>query len=136
MKTLKYFLAVFALMMAGHVCAQTNLDDLSDKELSMKFDQKIKELNAEINLVKTKMKGDKLNSDLKTQMVQLKNEVKVVKQNKKIVDTAIKKRDKADKAIAAAETAQKKAEEAKQKALKAKKEAEEAARKAILLRKE
>lgn len=134
MKSFKFILLAALMLFAGKSFAQKPLDELSDKELSARFDQQIKELNAELNLVKTKLKGDKLNTELKTRQVQIKNEIKQVKENKKIVDKAIKTQAKADKAISAAETAQKKAEEAKDKAMKLKKEAEEAARKALHLR--
>lgn len=137
MKLIKTTLFAALMLFAGQTYAQSQqpLSEMSDKELSAYFGQKADELNAEIKLVKTQIKGDKLNENYKTKLVQLKNELSKVKNNKSIVDKAIKTQNKADKAIAAAEAAQKKAEEAKDKALKLKKEAEEAARKALYLRK-
>ncbi len=137
MKLIKTTMFAALMLFAGQTYAQSQqpLNEMSDKELSAYFGQKAAELNAEIKLVKTQIKGDKLNENYKTKLVQLKNELSKVKNNKSIVDKAIKTQNKADKAIQAAETAQKKAEEAKDKALKLKKEAEEAARKALYLRK-
>lgn len=137
MKLIKTTMFAALMLFAGQTYAQSQqpLSEMSDKELSAYFGQKADELNAEIKLVKTQIKGDKLNENYKTKLVQLKNELSKVKNNKSIVDKAIKTQNKADKAIQAAEAAQKKAEEAKEKALKLKKEAEEAARKALYLRK-
>lgn len=137
MKLIKTTMFAALMLFAGQTYAQSQqpLSEMSDKELSAYFGQKADELNAEIKLVKTQIKGDKLNENYKTKLVQLKNELTKVKNNKSIVDKAIKTQNKADKAIQAAEAAQKKAEEAKDKALKLKKEAEEAARKALYLRK-
>lgn len=137
MKLIKTTLFAAMMLMAGQSFAQAQqpLEDMTDKELSAHFKQKADELNAEIKLVKTQIKGDKLNEAYKTKLVQLKNELAVVKSNKAIVDKAIKTQSKADKAIEAAEAAQKKAEEAKEKAMKLKKEAEDAARKALYVRK-
>lgn len=136
MKAIKIVFLFAMFFMGTQAFAQKtiNLVDASDKELSDYFKQQADELNAEIKLVKTKLKGDKLNGELKGQLVQLQNNVKRVKENKKIVDNAIKAQAKADKDIAKAEKMQKQAEQAKQKAMESKKKAEEAARRALTIR--
>ena len=69
MKTFKLMIA--ALLLMGSTCVYAddrNLDEMTDKELSSYFQQKMDELNAEIKLINTKLKADKENVDLHKQL--------------------------------------------------------------------
>lgn len=135
MKTFKLMLA--ALLMMGSTCVwadDRSIEDMSDKELSAHFAQRMNELKAEIKLVNTKLKADKDNVDLHKQLNNCKSELNTIKQNKKVVDNAIKTRDKADKAIDKAEKAIQKAEKLKEQATNLAKKAETAAREALKAR--
>jgi len=135
MKALRFMIA--ALLLMGSTCVwadDANLEDMTDKEVSAHFQQKIDELNAEIKLINTKLKADKENVDLHKNLVQCKNDLATFKSKKKIVDNSIKTRAKADAAIVKAEKAIQKAEQLKQKAKDMAKMAETAAREALKVR--
>lgn len=135
MKTLKFMITALLLMGSSCVMAQSqDFDRMTDKQLSAYYQQRINELNAEIKLVNTKLKNDKENVDLHKQLNNCKAELNISKQNKKVLDNAIKTRAKADKAIEAAEKAIQKAEKAKEKARELAKKAETAAREALKTR--
>lgn len=135
MKTIKFLLCAMLLMGSSCVWAQSpSLEDMTDKQASAYFQQKINELNAEIKLVNTKLKADKSSVELHNQLDNCKKELSIAKRIKKTIDTSIKEREKADKALAAAEKAMEKAEKAKEKAKEQAKKAETAAREALKAR--
>ena len=128
-------LAALLLMGSTSIYADDrNLESMTDKELSQHFAQRTDELNAEIKLIQTKLKADKNNVELHTQLNNCKSELTCVKNNKKIVDNAIKTRAKADAAVEKAEKAIQKAEKLKEQAKELAKKAETAAREALKAR--
>ena len=86
--------------------------ELSDKALSAQYKQEIDILSSEIKTLKVKLKADKANSDFKKELAVKEVELKEVKANKKIIDSAIKSKAASEKAQKKAEKAQKKAEKA------------------------
>ena len=86
--------------------------ELSDKALSAQYKQDIDVLSSEIKTIKIKLKADKGDSDLKKNLAVKQVELKELKADKKIIDTAIKSKAASEKAQKNAEKAQKKAEKA------------------------
>lgn len=134
MRIIKFAVFAFCMFCASSAFAQSDLSQMSNKELSQHFGQEIDILNQKIKLVKMQLKADKDNKEHQSEMSKLQVELKKAKDNKKIIDNAIKTEQKANAAIKNAEKMQKKAEEAKQKAEEMKDKAAEAARKAIQVR--
>lgn len=135
MKKIKFMVVAMLMMCSTSAFAQRDINQMNDKELSAWYGQQIDEMNAKIKLVKTQIKGDKANVELQTELTKLNAEVKKAKEDKKVIDNAIKAEAKAEKAIENAEKMAQKAEKAKKDAERMKKEAAEAARKALQIRK-
>ena len=103
---------------------------LSDKELSEYFALKVNQIKAEMKVIKVQLKADQTNGELNNQLITKQAELENAKNNKKIIDNAIKASSKYDKTIKAAEAAEKKAKQAADKAVEARKKAEEMKKKA------
>ena len=122
MKMMKYVVA--ALLMCAPLMA--NADSLSDNKAKSKhFQSEIKILTQEIKTIKARQKLTPEDSSLAGEMVQKKAALAEVKNQKKIVDAAIKTEIASRKAAKAAEKA---ADKAKKNAEKAAAAAEKAAK--------
>jgi hypothetical protein len=95
----------------GSINAQ-NKSELSDKDLSDQYKQEIKILESEIKTVKIKLKADRNNIDLKTDLTVKSEKLKDLKSKKNIIDKAIKSKAASEKAVKKAEKAQQKAQQA------------------------
>jgi hypothetical protein len=112
---MKRFILLFTVIALTGVFSSVNAQDkvaLSNKELSDQYKQEIKILELEIKTVKVKLKADKENSDLKSELTTKSDLLKELKSKKNIIDKAIKSKANAEKAAQKAENAQKKAEKA------------------------
>jgi hypothetical protein len=96
----------------------------SDKELSNQYKSEIDILNSEIKTLKLKLKADKENVTLKSEIKDKTDAQKVIKGKKSVIDKAIKSQKASEKAADKANKAQQKAE----KAAKAAKEVKEGER--------
>jgi hypothetical protein len=110
-RILLLFTAIALTSIFSHINAQDKVA-LSDKELSNQYKQEIKILELEIKTVKVKLKADRENSDLKTDLAAKSDQLKDLKSKKIIIDKAIKSKMAAEKATQKAKYAQKKAEKA------------------------
>jgi hypothetical protein len=121
----RLLLLLMAIALSGvysyYISAQDKVA-LSDKELSNQCKQEIKIMELEIKTIKAKLKADKENSDLKTELTIKSDQLKDLKSKKNIIDKAIKSKAAAEKAAQKAENAQKKAEKAAADAKKIKEE--------------
>jgi len=84
--------------------------DISDEALSAKYKHEISVLESEVKTVKLKLKVNKSDSDLQTELAKHQSEIKSLKAKKKTVDGAIKSKKAADKAKTKAEKALRKSE--------------------------
>jgi hypothetical protein len=111
----KLVVLCMALMLTcsvGIVKAQDN--SKSNKELSQQYKSEMDVLNSEIKTLKLKLKADKDNATLKSEIKEKTEAQKVVKGKKSVIDKAIKSQKASEKAAEKAEKAQKKAEKAAQ----------------------
>ena len=88
----------------------------SDKALSAQYKHEIDVLSSEIKTTKIKLKEDKQNAQLRSDLEGKEAQLKELKSKKKIVDDAINSQAASEKAAKRAENAAKKAEKAQQKA--------------------
>ena len=117
MKKVLLFCIALSLSSVFSAIRAQDVSGLSDKELSAQYKQQIAVLNSEIKTLKLKLKADKSNSELQSELNAKQATLKDVKSKKKIIDDAIKSK-------AASEKATKKAEKAQQDADKRAKEAQ------------
>ena len=89
---------------------------LSDKALSAQYKHEIEILDSEIKTLKLKLKADKANFELQSNLDVKQSQLKEIKSKKKIIDDAIKSKSAAEKAEKKADKAAEKAEKAKQNA--------------------
>ncbi|MDR1381089.1 MAG: hypothetical protein LBJ47_06380 [Tannerella sp.] len=85
---------------------------LSDRDLINQYKQEIKILELEIKTVRVKLKADRENSELKTDLTTKSNQLSELKAKKNVIDKAIKSKAAAEKAAEKAENARKKADKA------------------------
>lgn len=130
MKNFKFALVALMLMCTCQTFAQKAIKDMTDKELSEYFALKVNQIKAEMKVIKVQLKADQTNGELNNQLITKQAELENAKNNKKIIDNAIKASSKYDKTIKAAEAAEKKAKQAADKAVEARKKAEEMKKKA------
>ncbi len=121
MKKTLLIVAMTVITALGTLNAQavTNEQDpiISHETLSAQYGQEIKVLSSEIKTLKIKLKADKTNVQLQTEMATKKAELDEIKGKKATIDTAIKTQK-------SSEAAAKKAEKALLKAKQAQKDAE------------
>jgi type IV secretory pathway VirB10-like protein len=84
----------------------------SDKELSDQYKAEMNILKSEIKTLKLKLKTDKDNVVLKSEIKQKTEDFNLVKEKKTVIDRAIKSRKASEKATAKAEKARQEAEKA------------------------
>jgi len=98
--------------------------DKTDKEASAEYAQEIKIVQSEIKTLKIKLKADKDDSVLKSELAAKEATLKELKSKKKVIDDSIKSKAASEKAEKKAAAAKEKAEKAQQKAEKAAKDAQ------------
>ena len=111
MKVLKSLLLI-ALMSLGTSAFAQDISKMSDKELSSHYKQQIDGLELELKQIQLDLKQAKLDekmgktpsestSSINSRMKAKKDEIKNIKGKKKAIDTAIKTKEKAEKAAEA-----------------------------------
>lgn len=88
----------------------------TNEELSTRYQAKIHRLTGEINAAKAHLKLDKTNAEYKAALTKHEADLKMVKQQKKVADNAIKTQKAYQNAIKKADGLKKKAEDAEKKA--------------------
>jgi septal ring factor EnvC (AmiA/AmiB activator) len=112
MKMKKLILLCMTIALTGvlGIINAQNKSGMSDKALSAQYKHEISVLESEIKTVKIKLKADKTNTNLQSDLAVKQAQLKELKSKKKVIDNAIKSKTASEKAHKKAEKAQEKAE--------------------------
>ncbi|MDR3252595.1 MAG: hypothetical protein LBT35_03420 [Tannerella sp.] len=110
---MKRFIVLFIVIAVSGLFGSINAQEVSDRTISAKYKQEIDVASSEIKTLKLKLKSDKDNIELKSELKDKSETLKDLKEKKAVIDKAIKSKAASEKAVKKAERAAEQAEKAK-----------------------